>query len=109
MCGVKQNSAKRVSWCFSVGAGVRAGHYLQLREGILHPRRVPFGRRSSRDIQEERLEGDRTGRPAAGGTLVNTTEPLLTRSYFGRSGSAALLGFLRNLRAGSSASFRDRH
>ena len=32
---------------------VRAGHHLQLREGVLHPGRVPHGRRDPGDLQEE--------------------------------------------------------
>lgn len=44
-----------IQWLFYCSvSGVWAGHHLQLREGLLHPGRIPDGRRSSRDVQSSR-------------------------------------------------------
>lgn len=46
---------------------MRAGHHIQLREGLLHPRRAAARRRDPGDEQEERAEGDRRPGPVTRG------------------------------------------
>ena len=50
-----------------VRAGLRAGHYLQLREGVLHVGRVHYRRGGPGDLQEERPQGHRGPGPTPGG------------------------------------------
>lgn len=61
------------SLCCCGLTGVRAGYYLQLREGLLYPGWVPVGWRGTGDIQEECAESNWAGRPAAGGTYCAST------------------------------------
>ena len=46
---------------------MRAGHNLQLREGVLHAGRAGAGGGGVRDFKEERAEGDSSTGLAAGG------------------------------------------
>lgn len=46
---------------------MRTGHNLQLREGLLYPRRAGHRRRAPGDLQEECPEGHRSPGPATGG------------------------------------------
>ena len=45
---------------------VRAGHHLQLREGVLHPGRAGHGGRDSGDVEEGRPQTDRVRRQLPG-------------------------------------------
>ena len=47
--------------------GVRAGHHLQLREGVLHPGRARHGGRDPGDVEEGRPQADRVRRQLPGG------------------------------------------